>query len=163
MDDSEKQRILDEEHLRLLRIGYLVMGGANLFFALFPLIYVAMGIFIAAIGAGGSDRSGEPEAAAIGLLFVVLGLAASALIGASAALKLLAARALGKKRSRTLCYVAAAVACLSMPYGTLLGIFTFIVLSRPSVKALFEREPDLLAPPPHRSFSSLFADEEAMR
>jgi hypothetical protein len=37
----------------------------------------------------------------------------------------------------------AGVACLFMPFGTVLGIFTIIVLVRPQVKALF----DTMAPP----------------
>ena len=42
--------------------------------------------------------------------------------------------------------------CLHMPLGTLLGVFTFIVLARPSVQALFEQRsgaaPDAQWPPP---------------
>ncbi|MGH8225148.1 MAG: hypothetical protein ACRER1_03210 [Gammaproteobacteria bacterium] len=30
------------------------------------------------------------------------------------------------------------VSCLAIPYGTLLGVFRFIVLGRPSVKTLFD-------------------------
>jgi hypothetical protein len=33
----------------------------------------------------------------------------------------------------------AAIACLFMPLGTILGVFTIIVLIRPNVKALFEQ------------------------
>jgi len=31
----------------------------------------------------------------------------------------------------------AAIACINMPFGTALGVFTLIVLARPTVKALF--------------------------
>jgi hypothetical protein len=31
----------------------------------------------------------------------------------------------------------AAISCLEMPYGTALGVFTLMVLSRPSVQRLF--------------------------
>jgi hypothetical protein len=44
---------------------------------------------------------------------------------------------MARRRRLMLCYVTAALACLQMPFGTCLGIFTFIVLGRPSVKASF--------------------------
>jgi len=35
------------------------------------------------------------------------------------------------------CFVVACIECLFMPFGTVLGAFTIIVLMRPSVKNLF--------------------------
>ena len=35
--------------------------------------------------------------------------------------------------------VIAALECLSVPLGTLLGVFTLVVLSRPSVRDSFDR------------------------
>ena len=60
-------------------------------------------------------------------------------------LVLLAGRALAARRRRGFCIVVAAIECMMMPLGTILGIFTIIVLARPSVVALFEGVPD--APP----------------
>ena len=37
----------------------------------------------------------------------------------------------------TYCLVVDAIACTFVPFGTVLGVFTIIVLVRPSVKALF--------------------------
>jgi hypothetical protein len=54
-------------------------------------------------------------------------------------LTLMGARDLMRHRRRTFCYVVAATHCINIPVGVLLGIFTFIVLSRPEAKALFER------------------------
>jgi hypothetical protein len=34
--------------------------------------------------------------------------------------------------------VTAAISCLEVPYGTLLGVLTFMVMARPSVRALFD-------------------------
>jgi hypothetical protein len=44
---------------------------------------------------------------------------------------------LGRRRGHAFCFVVACLACLFMPFGTVLGAFTIIVLSRPSVKARF--------------------------
>lgn len=42
-----------------------------------------------------------------------------------------------KRRWWTFCYLTGWGECLMFPFGTVLGIFTIIVLSRPSVKRLF--------------------------
>ena len=36
-----------------------------------------------------------------------------------------------------LCLVVGALECMMMPFGTVLGVFTLIALTKPSVKALF--------------------------
>ena len=42
-----------------------------------------------------------------------------------------------KRRWWTFCYLTGWGECLMFPFGTILGIFTIIVLGRPSVKKLF--------------------------
>ncbi|MGZ5381942.1 MAG: hypothetical protein ACXWFQ_08770 [Thermoanaerobaculia bacterium] len=76
--------------------------------------------------------------AAFGVAFVIVG---AALI----ALNLLTARAIGRRQGYVLCMISAALCCLGSPYGTLLGIATFIVLGRPHVKAMFEGSPPSLS------------------
>ncbi|HZS08052.1 MAG TPA: hypothetical protein VFD58_24670 [Blastocatellia bacterium] len=158
MTEQEKQRLLDEEHLKLLRFGYIIAGVADALFALFPLIYVLIGVFIAA-GTLGPSKPGEPNPAVFGLIIVIIGLVVSFLFAAQAGLKLFTARALRHRRNRTLCFLTAGLSCLQMPWGTLLGVFTFMVLGRGSVKELFEPAAAQLAPPPQRMASSLFDDE----
>jgi hypothetical protein len=135
MTDQEKQNILGEEHHSLLRIGYFVAGAAHLFFALIPLIYVAIGIGIATAGVSPS-RPGEPSPAMIGVLLIVVGMLVSFLLGAVAVLQLIAARALGQRRSSLLCQIAAGALCLQMPWGVVLAAFTFIVLGRGKCEAV---------------------------
>ena len=55
----------------------------------------------------------------------------------------LAARFLAQRRRHTFCVVVAAISCTFTPVGTVLGVFTLIVLFRPSVRLLFGLE----APP----------------
>ena len=160
MTDQEKQAVLDDEHLRLLRIGYYVAAGADALFALFPLIYVVIGI-VMTVTLPGPRRPGEPSPAMFGLFFVFFGLIISFFLAAQGVLKFLTARALERRRSRTLCLVAAALSCLQMPWGTLLGIFTFMLLSRPTVKELFNPTASHgSTQPPARLVSGLFDDEE---
>lgn len=160
MTDQEKQSILDEEHLKLLRIGYIIIGVADSFFALIPLVYVAIGIGMTASGIQVPTRPGEPSLAVVGGFLVVFGIAFCIFFAAQAVLQLLAARALGKRRSRLLCQIAAGASCLQMPWGVVLAVFTFLVLGRESVKQLFEPAPSQLMPAPARTTVSLFEDEE---
>jgi hypothetical protein len=53
----------------------------------------------------------------------------------------LAGRFLRSRRHYMFCLVIAAIMCMMMPFGTVLGVFTIIVLMRPSVKSLFEQPP----------------------
>jgi hypothetical protein len=56
---------------------------------------------------------------------------------AMAAAKFRVAWCIKHRKSRTFCIVIAAVGCLEIPYGTLLGVFSFFVLGRDSVAHLF--------------------------
>ena len=47
-------------------------------------------------------------------------------------------RCLARRKRYNFCIFAAAMCCLFMPFGTILGVFSIIVLVRPSVKMLFE-------------------------
>ena len=53
--------------------------------------------------------------------------------------------------STSSCLIVAGVNCLALPYGTLAGVLTFIVLGRNSVRALFANGqpavPDESVPP----------------
>jgi hypothetical protein len=50
---------------------------------------------------------------------------------------LLAGRALAKRNRYTLAFIVAYIECLFVPFATVLGVFTLIVLSGESIKALF--------------------------
>jgi hypothetical protein len=46
-------------------------------------------------------------------------------------------RKLTRRASRTFCLVIAGLECALMPLGTILGIFTIVVLTKDSVKQIF--------------------------
>ncbi len=105
--------------------------------ALIPLIHVAVGVGMLT-GAFPGTASSPPPPAFMGWMFVGLG---GIIVVVGELMAILIASAgyfLSKRRHRTFCLVVAAVECLSMPLGTLLGVFTILVLVRPSVQALFE-------------------------
>jgi hypothetical protein len=49
-----------------------------------------------------------------------------------------AGRFLRRRTHRTFCLAVAAVSCLFTPFGTVLGVFTLIVLSREGVRQAFD-------------------------
>jgi hypothetical protein len=127
----------DSSQVDLLGIFHYIVGGMTAFFACFPLIHVAIGL---AMVLGKFDgNNAPPPPAALGWLFVVLG-GAFVLFGWMLAIAILVAgRKLRARSSRMYCLVVGAVECMMMPFGTVLGVFTIIVLMKDSVKELFER------------------------
>jgi len=129
----------DAEHLQLLAIFHYVVGGLAVLFSFFPLFYSVIGGFLlyAAQHPGASNQ--EPPPAFLGWIFIVLG-AVFFLAGVTMAICILiAGRCLSRRKSYSFALVMACIECLFVPFGTILGIFTIVVLSRESVKALFSR------------------------
>ncbi len=59
MTEAECQRLLDEEHLRLLRLGYLITGAVSAVFSPLPLLYAGIAVaFVPAFAAQAPGPSG---------------------------------------------------------------------------------------------------------
>ncbi|MFT3831668.1 MAG: hypothetical protein QM691_18385 [Opitutaceae bacterium] len=131
----------DQEHLRLLTIFHYVVAGLAALFACFPLFHLALGLFfiLAPTSLAGSGQ--PPPPAFLGWIFVVFASCFILAGWAFAACVIYAGRCLARRRRLLFCQVMAGIACIFMPFGTVLGVFTLIVLMRPSVKPLFERQP----------------------
>lgn len=136
----------DQEHLRLLSIFHYVMGGMTALFALFPLIYVIIGGVMVAGGMSGSAGS-PPPPPAVGWFMIAIGVGVFLIGETMAACTIAAGRFLSARTHRVFCIVIAALHCLHAPFGTLLGVFTLIVLVKPSVRMLFDDAPAPIAPP----------------
>jgi hypothetical protein len=130
----------DEEHLRLLALFHYVVAALGALFACFPLIHVFVGTMMVmnpSFLSGGPN--GTPPPAVFGYLFIVMG-GAFVLMGWTAAVcTFISGRLLAQRRKRMFSFVMGAVLCMFMPFGTVLGIFTIIVLSKESVQHLYEK------------------------
>jgi hypothetical protein len=130
----------DNEQLGLLSIFHYVVGGLAAFFACFPIIHLVLGlVFILAPDKFDHGKQNAP--AFLGWFFVGF---ASVFILAGwtiAILILLTGRFIARRRHYIFCFVMACVECLFMPFGTVLGVFTILVLNRQSVKGLFDSKP----------------------
>jgi hypothetical protein len=128
----------DAEHLRLLSIFYYIVGALAALFSFFPLLYTTVGaIFIFVARHGTPKAGGELPPEFIGWIFAVIGSLLFLLGIAVAICILIAGRSLAKRTSYWFAFVMACIECLFLPFGTILGVFTIIVLSHESVKALF--------------------------
>ena len=131
----------DEEHLRLLSIFHYVVGGIAGLFACFPIFHLIIGIVM--LVAGLTEASGDERIPVliVGLMFTLIaGLVI--LCGWTLAICLIVSgRRLARRINYKFCFVIACISCAFSPFGTVLGIFTIIVLVRPAVKELFAVSP----------------------
>jgi len=125
----------DVEHLRLLSLFHYILGGILTAFGCIPIIHVVIGILM--VTGSLSGPNGPPRAA--GLLFIGVGLLFILLIAGTGLCLIFSGRFLAKRKNYMFSIVIAAISCLQFPFGTVLGVFTIIVLSRASVKAMYGR------------------------
>ena len=128
----------DAEHLRLLSIFHYVVAGLAALFSFFPLLYTTIGAIFIFAARHGTAKPGEdlpPEF--LGWIFAVLG-SLLFLIGIAMAICILiAGRSLALRKRYSFVLVMACIECLFIPFGTILGVFTIVALSRESVRGLF--------------------------
>jgi hypothetical protein len=126
----------DEENLRLLSIFHYVVGGLAALLACFPIIHVIVGIALI-VWSADPDPNGEAPPAFVGWLFVGFA-SVGIIVGWCVAVCIITAgRFLAQCKHYTFCLVVAATECLFMPFGTVLGVFTIVVLVRENVKEMF--------------------------
>lgn len=127
----------DDQHLHLLSIFHYVFAALEILFGCFPLIYAAFGVFL--IYNPPPIKPGDPPISPelIGTVVALFGGILTLIAWALSACILFAGVSLAARRRYLFCLIVAAICCLSFPLGTTLGVFTLIVLSRPSVKAQF--------------------------
>ncbi len=137
------------DDLRLLSIFHFILAGVTALFSLFPLLHVGLGVAMlaGALDGSGSGRGDAPPPF-VGWMFILIG--AALIVGGLgfAVLLFLAGRFLRAQRHWLFVMVVAGLSCAFMPFGTVLGVFTIVTLSRPEVKALFQgADPARVAPP----------------
>lgn len=134
----------DPEHLKLLSTFHYVAALLLALASLLPLAYIFAGIVMASWS---TDRPADAlPAILVGGCFATFA-GIFLLIGLSSAVCLaFAGRFLERRIHYPFCLAVGGVSCLFMPVGTVLGIFTLLVLLRPSVREIFSPPP--LAPVP---------------
>jgi hypothetical protein len=128
----------DIEQLRLLTLGHYIGAALLSLVACFPLIHVSIGLLF--LINPPPVQSGQPFPSQLfGLMFALIG-GALVLGGWTLAACLFAAgRSIAARRRYTFCIVVAALSCTVFPFGTALGVLSLLVLTRPTVKAMFQQ------------------------
>lgn len=136
----------DESHLHLLSVFHFVMGGLYVLgLGVVGLHFLMMRMFMTlphsapvTVPAGGSpappSAAMPPEIMTIMIVFYIV---AALVIASLATGNILAGFWLRKRVQHTLTFVVAAINCAFFPFGTVLGIFTIIVLQRATVKMTY--------------------------
>src|SRR4029453_154234 len=128
----------DNEHLRLLTIFHYVVAGVAGFCSFFPLLYTVMGfVFVALSHHPPAHPAQEVPPAALGWVFVGLGIFLFLLGALFRPVLLLGGRSLSLRKHYWFAFVVACIECIFVPFGTILGVFTIIVLSPQSGKRFF--------------------------
>ena len=138
----------DGEHLRLLAIFHYIIGGIIALLSSCAIFYLVFGLVMIANPRMLAPPPGSPPPpAAVGYMFTIIGgviVFSGWIIGG---LIIYSGRCISGRRSRTFSLILAGVMCLWLPFGTILGIFTFLVLLRESVAQLYGAYPPTPYPP----------------
>ncbi len=131
----------DLEHIKLLSIFHFIVAGLAGLFACFPIFHLTIGLSMLTGSFFASEAPSDMPFpfSMFGLLFTIIP-AVLILSGWAFAICLaISGYFLTKRQHYLFCMVMAGICCMFMPFGTVLGVFTLVVLTRPSVKELFDQ------------------------
>lgn len=129
----------DQDQIKILAIFHFVVAAIGGLFACFPILHLLMGIsmLVGDFFPGGAPSNMPFPFGLFGLMFTLIP-AGMIFFGWLFAIALaVSGYFLLRKQGYLYCLVMAGVSCVFTPFGTVLGIFTIVVLMRPSVKELF--------------------------
>jgi hypothetical protein len=133
---SDEIQIIEAEHLRLLSLVFKIFGGIHLVISFLPIFHLILGLMISFFPS--PDNADDPFFRGVGVmfslfagLFIFIGVTISVL-------QFKVGQFLEQRTNHLFCLMISAISMLSVPYGTVLGLFTFLTLSKPSVKATFQ-------------------------
>jgi hypothetical protein len=135
---THDQTKTDTEHLRLLSVFHLVLAGLSVLgIGFLGLHYVMMRLMFTNPEMWKNAHGGPPPDIFFSVFrwfYAVFG----ALIAAGGVGNFLSGLFIRRRTNRTFSIVMAGINCISFPFGTLLGVFTIIVLLRASVREIYE-------------------------
>lgn len=125
----------DREHLQILALFHWILAGIAALFSLFPVIHLVLGLSLATgeLHEGNANRFEH----LLGWIFVVFAVAWILIGVLYASFLAIAARSLSQRRHYMFCLVMAGVSCAFFPFGTVLGVFTILALTKEPVRAMF--------------------------
>jgi len=134
------QRKVDIDHLRMLAIFHFVLACLTLVgLGFLGLHYALMHTLMTDHDLWKNQKGGGPPPEQFFAMFQWIYLILGGLCVVGGVANLLSGLFLRKQVNRVFSLVVAGIDCMQFPFGTVLGVFTLIVLLRDSVAALYER------------------------
>lgn len=136
----------DRHYLQLLTIFHYVAAGVTALFGCVPIFHLGVGLSLLFGGAFSEAAQGTGDTVLMTLLALLFTLLPLALIVGLWGLALATAVSgyfIKTRQRRVFSIVVAAFNCIIFPIGTVLGVFTLVVLVRPSVVTLYQPVPML--------------------
>jgi len=132
------QQTIDDDHLRILAVLHFVTAGL----AVLGLLFVALHFTIMHSVFGNPDmwknqQGGDLQPDEFFAVFQWMYLLMAAGLVGGAIVNVLSGLYLRKKKHRLFSMIVAGLNCIHMPLGTALGVFTFIVLLRDTVRQAY--------------------------
>ncbi len=132
-------RQVDADHLRLLAIFHFVVASLAIIGLGFLLLhYTLMHAVITNPEMWKNQEGGVPPPEQFFAVFKWFYLFFGVLLVAGGLGNLISGVFIRKKRNRIFSLVIAGINCVQFPFGTVLGVFTFLVLLRDSVREIYE-------------------------
>lgn len=124
--------------LHLLSIAHYAVAVLAAFVASTPVIHLVMGLIMLVLGiTSREDTTFRVVFVLEGLIFMLMAVVMIAIGWTFAVCMAAAGRFLSQKRRYLFCQVMGGLVCTFIPFGTVLGVLTNIVLARPAVRGLF--------------------------
>jgi len=137
--EREKQRIIDQEHLRLLALFHYIAGGLTIAFSSLFIVHTLLFAVVASHPDWIADMRLQQAALPFNLMRMMAFVMGSVVtLGVAFGIaQILSGRFIARRRYRGISLAVAIANLVLIPYGTLLGVFTLVVLARESVRELY--------------------------
>ena len=133
-----KKQTADREHINLLSIFHFIVAGLSILGIGFLFLhYFMMNSFFSNPGIWRTQQNAFPFPKDFLNTFVWFYISVGVILVIACVLNLLSALFLRQRKHRVFSIVVGGLNCLQIPFGTILGIFTIVILSRDSVREIY--------------------------
>jgi hypothetical protein len=133
---EERQAVLDQEHLRLLALFHCISGAITMAFSLMYGLWALFMFVVIPPQARGNINDAFTQQFMPLMMFGMFGIFCAFGI-AYGIVEIVCGRFISKRRARIFTIIASVPRLIFMPYGTILTVFTLLVVDRPSVRFLY--------------------------
>ncbi len=130
-----REPVVSDDVLTLVSVFHYVYGGFQILLSLIGVLYIVMGISMGSGTLGTAKSPPPPEA--IGWIFGAVGVIITAFCLTLGVLSIKAGTSIRRRRNRMFCIVVDAILCLMVPFGTIVGVFGLVMLTRPEAAEEF--------------------------